>query len=121
MSYSINYNDEFDYVKVIITGKWPEDAEEMHKTILNTCKNHTLPKLLIEVKDLEDNPTPLQDFKTVKLMRKLGYERVHKIAVLDKIEHKSANDIFEGFAYNTNLKIHFFYNELDAINFLSLK
>ena len=93
----------------------------MLKSILNTCKGHSLPKLLIEVKDLEDNPTPLQDFNTVKLMQKLGYERVHKIAVLDKLENKSANDVFEGFAYNTKLKIRFFYSEPDAMNFLSLK
>ena len=121
MSYNINHTDEFDYVKVVLSGKWPEDAEEMHKSILDTCKNHSIPKLLIEVKELEDNPTPLQDIETVKLMQKLGYERVHKIAVLDKIENKNANDVFEGFAHNTKLKIRFFYNEAHALNFLSIK
>jgi hypothetical protein len=121
MSYNINYTDEFDYVKVVINGKWPENVEEMHKNILDTCEDHAIPKLLIDVRDLENDPTPLQDFRTIKLMQKLGYEKVYKIAVVDKLKNKNANDIFEGFASNTNLRIRFFYNERDALNFLSYK
>ncbi|MBT8379415.1 MAG: hypothetical protein KJN64_09305 [Ignavibacteria bacterium] len=118
MSYNINYTDEFEYVKAVINGKWPENSAEMHKSILASCKGHAIPKLLIDVEGLEDNPTPLQDFNTIKLMQKLGYEKIHKIAVYDKLKNKNANDIFEGLAFNTNLKMRFFYNEQDALNFL---
>jgi hypothetical protein len=120
MAYNINYYAVGKNVKIKISGKWPEDPEELLRAVFNISKKHILSSLLIDVSHLENEPTPLEDYKTIKMMQQIGFDKIPMIAVVDKEKNKKADEIFEGFSLNTQITIRFFYNEEDASNYINI-
>ena len=120
MSYTLTCSSSEDCLSIRIDGKWAiEKPEDIISDILkHWAKHHNLP-LFIDARNLEDTPSILGDYENVQRFVVAGFPRGRRIAVLDKLDRRNANDFFETAACNRGLQFQFFYaDEQEAISWL---
>jgi hypothetical protein len=120
MNYNIKFIPYDLYLLIKIEGEWPRnDAERIIDEIRNSYVKHGKKFLLIDIREMTSDESVIGDYMEAKTFFKKEFWKVHKIAVLDNISRKTANEFFETTASNRGLRFKFFYNEKDSIEWLT--
>ena len=110
------------YVRIRVDGSWPSDKSRSAMVdIYDTWAKHRERALLLDLRDMQDIPSVLDDYKNAELLVNVGWREIGPIAVLDTLEREEANNFLETTASNRGLRIQFqfFYaSEQEAINWL---
>ena len=111
MKYALKCSPLDNYILIRIEGTWtPENGQDIINDIYNlTVKHNSLP-LLLDILDMESDPSVMTDYDDVQGFVDTGFRFIDHIAVLDNIIHKDNNDFFENAAYNRGITIRFFYS-----------
>ena len=120
MTYDLKYETYPDYLLICIKGKWPSrQPQRIINAIKEILADHTKQALLIDIRNMSDAPDTARDYYEAKMFADAGFWKIRRIAVLDGLPRKKANDFFEITAYNRGLRFRFFYaGEKEAINWL---
>ena len=123
MSYTVECMPAEDHLRICITGAWPsKKPDDIMADIHALWTEHQSKPLLIDMRNMEDNPAVLSDYENAKRFEKAGYRRIGRIAVLDREDRCEANDFFETTALNRGLGFRFFYgDEQEAISWILTK
>ncbi len=120
MSYALTCSSSEDCLRIRIDRKGEfEKPEDIISDILKHWAKHQNIPLFIDTRNLEYTPSILGDYENVKRFVDAGFPRGRRIAVLDKLDRRTANDFFETTACNRGLQVQFFYaDEQEAISWL---
>lgn len=120
MSYKLTCSSGEGYLRIRVDGTWPRGNPAGFMTdMLNLWAKHQRRPLLIDIRSMEDRPSVFEDYENAKRFAYAGFGQLPRIAVLDNLDRREANDFFENTAYNRGLGFRFFYtDEQDAINWL---
>ena len=120
MSYSLQSSPFDDYLLVRIEGAWPRgEPKKFISDIVDLSDKHPDLALLIDVRAMKATASMADDYFDAKRMADAGFGRLGRIAVLDILARKEANDFFETTAFNRGLTARFFYSdEQEAIDWL---
>lgn len=119
MSYSLESIISGDCLKIRITGAWPHECPDRILAEIKQLWENDQHPLLLDIRELIDDPTVIQDYELAKLMSEQKFWDIGPIAFLDTTERTSANHFLETTANNRALQIKFFYTEEQAaVNWL---
>ena len=123
MSYALTCSSTEDYLRVRIDGTWPsEKPEGIISDIFNHWAKHHDIALFIDIRKMKGTPSVLGDYKEAEVFADTGFCQVGRIAVLDKLGRREADNFFEATAFNRGLQFKFFYgDEQEAIDWLEKK
>ncbi len=122
MSYELTCVAFEGYVRIRVDGVWPSDMpQSIIADIYDVWAKHRELALLLDIRHMREDAPPkvFEDFETVKLFVKAGFQEIGTMAVLDRTDRETANKFFETAASNQSLRVQFFYaSEQEAINWL---
>ena len=118
MSYNISHRIDNDLIRVEFTGTWPKHHPEtpfadIMKLWVDAGKQHLL---VCDLRQQENFPDMGTDFIMANYFSENGFNRIAKVAVLDKPEYIKLNDINELVLNNRGCNIRFFYEEGHALD-----
>ena len=123
MSHELTCIVSADYVRILVEGVWPSDKPRgIIDDIHDAWAKYPKLALLIDARHLRDIPSVIGDFKTAEHFAAVGFGRIGRIAVLDTLDHKDANEFLETAALNRGVNFQFFYtSEQEAVDWLLAK
>ena len=118
MSYNISHRIDNDLIRVDFTGIWPKHHPEtpfadIMKLWVDAGKQHLL---VCDLRQQENSPDMGTDFIMANYFSENGFNRIAKVAVLDKPEYRKLNDINELLLNNRGCNVRFFYEEGHALD-----
>ena len=123
MSYVLTCPSTEGYLRICVSGIWPSrKAEDIIADIHNLWTEHQDQPLMIDIRSMEDSPSVFSDYENAKLFAADGFYLIRRIAVLDNVDRREANNFFETTAHNRGIRFRFFYaDEQEAISWLLTK
>ena len=119
MRYTLDCTTAENHLRIRVDGEWPKvHPEGIIAEIQDLLARHQSLRLLLDLRNMQSEPTPFGDYKELGLLLKAELAKV-RIAALDAPDRRGANQFFETMAFNRGLQIHFFYgDEQDATDWL---
>ena len=113
MACNISHRIDSNLIRVKMTGTWPKHQPEtmfadIMKIWVDAGKKHLL---LLDLRQQENFPDMGTDFIMANYFCENGFNKIGKVAVLDKPVHKKLNDINELVMNNRGCNVRFFYEE----------
>jgi len=123
MSYVLTCSSTEGYLRIRVSGIWPsKKPEDIIADIYNLWTEHQNQPLMIDIRIMEDSPSVFSDYENAKLFANAGFYLIKRIAVLDDVGRREANNFFETTAHNRGMRFRFFYSdEQEAISWLLTK
>ena len=123
MSYVLTCPSTEGYLRIRVSGIWPSrKPEDIIADIHNLWTEHQDQPLMIDIRSMEGSPSVLSDYENAKRFADTGFYLIRRIAVLDNVQRREANNFFETTTHNRGMRFRFFYTEeQEAISWLLKK
>jgi len=103
-----------NFVVVRVVGNWtPQSTDEILECVMTKWMEHPKKPLLVDVRKSLSEPSVTDDWFKAQALVSAGFQRVPRIAVLDAINRRGANDFFATAAVNRGVKLRCFYGNVE--------
>jgi len=120
VAFSIESSVSTAHVTVRVVGDWtPESTDQILKCVMTKWLEHREKPLLVDVRETSTEPSVTDDWFKAEALVNAGFRRIPRIAVVDAISRRGANDFFATAAVNRGVRLRCFYGDLkDAEDWL---
>ena len=119
MSVSVTFSEVDNILVGVAEGSFdPQSDEYLDKTVATRSKEGGFQRILVDLRNVDGMPAPMESYHSGANLQSRGFTRDMKIAFLDRIEFKEANDFYELVARNRGFMVRHFYEEEDAFAWL---
>jgi hypothetical protein len=118
--YAIEVRDRYLYLAGEGTEDGLEENIEIHKMIVNTCKEHNCPRVLIDDRNVVYTASLLSLYQLAKHYSQVDIPRfIQRAAVVTNSSYKANNQFFENTVRNRNINLRVFYDLEEAEQWLT--
>ncbi len=119
MKYVINYNINDDFLKVVLEGEYPvEKFREISADMDKVIDENGISKIMVDLRKFKGRFGVFNGLQEIENFREES--KYLQFAIIDVPENKSNNDFFENASFNRGYKLLFFYDEMEAEQWLGV-
>lgn len=112
MAFSIESSVSASYVTVRVVGDWtPQSADEILNGVMAKWLDHQEKALLVDFRRTSTEPSVTDDWFNAKALVSAGFQRIPRIAVVDAMSRRGANDFLATAAVNRGVTLRCFYGD----------
>lgn len=117
MTWELSSYEDNGIVRVLLNGVWPKGdiAEILVEIINNWSKGSHVNALLCDLRQMDHSPDVGTDAAMSQHFIAAGFNRVRKIAVLDRVCHKDVDETCQLILSNRGCNIKFFYEDSQEV------
>ena len=118
--YSIEVRDQYLYLVGEGTEDGLEEDIEIHQMIVNTCKEHNCPHVLIDDRNVIYTASTLSIYMLAKHYDQVDIPRfIQRAALVANQEYRADNQFFENTMRNRSINLRVFYDVQEAEKWLT--
>ena len=119
MSVTVDFSEVDTILVATAEGVFDAQSDEITDQIIaKRSKDGGFQLILIDFRKVDGMPAPMESYHSGASLQNRGFTRDMKIAVLDRLEFKEANDFYELVARNRGFMMRHFYTEEEAYAWL---
>ncbi|HWA05268.1 MAG TPA: hypothetical protein VG961_01880 [Ignavibacteria bacterium] len=119
MKYVINYHINDDFLKVVLEGEYPvEKFREISADMDKVIDENGISKIMVDLRKFKGRFGVFNGLQEIENFREES--KYLQFAIIDVPENKSNNDFFENASFNRGYKLLFFYDEMEAEQWLGV-
>jgi len=112
VAFSIESSVSVAYVTVHIVGEWtPQSTDEILEGVMAKWAQYRGKALLVDVTRTSTEPSVTDDWFKAEALVRAGFQRIPRIAVVDAMGRRGANDFLATAAVNRGVMLRCFYGD----------
>ena len=119
MSVSVDFSEAGEILIARAEGSFdPESDELFDRTVAQKSREGGFQRILIDFRKVDGMPAATESYHASATLHERGFTRTIKLAFVDRIEFKEANEFYALVARNRGFTVRHFYNEDEAFAWL---
>ena len=119
MSVSVEFTEDGEILIARVDGLFdPKTDEALDRAIAKRSKEGGFKRILIDSRKMDGMPAASESYNAGASLQERGFTRTMKLAIVDRIEFKEANDFYALVAKNRGFTVRHFYAEDEAFDWL---
>ena len=119
MSVSVEFMEAGEILIARVDGSFnPKSDEALDRAIATRGKEGGFRRILIDFRKVDGMPATSESYAAGASLQERGFTRTMKLAFLDRVEFKEANEFYALVAKNRGFTVRHFYTEDEAFEWL---